>query len=128
MNNLYDYFSSENISNINDNLVKLGNVLINNLYITSTIFFTLLILILAKYDPNISVMLNNNLNIILLLILCSLIIYISITIFLKYNDMNELKQFNNKRANNLNQLFQKINDNNKNFINNDNNICKTLQN
>ena len=42
--------------------------------------------------------------------------------------MNELKQFNNKRANNLNQLFQKINDNNKNFINNDNNICKTLQN
>lgn len=128
MNNLYDYFSSENISNINDNLVKLGNVLINNLYITSTIFFTLLILILAKYDPNISLMLNNNLNNILLLILCSLIIYISITIFLKYNDMNELKEFNNKRANNLNKLFQKINDNNKNFINNDNNICKTLQN
>jgi hypothetical protein len=128
MNNLYDYFSSENISNITDNLVKLGNVLINNLYIISTIFFTLLILILAKYDPNISLMLNNNLNIILLLILCSLIIYISITIFLKYNDMNELKEFNNKRANNLNQLFQKINDNNKNFINNDNNICKTLQN
>lgn len=128
MNNLYDYFSSENISNINDNLVKLGNVLINNLYITSTIFFTLLILILAKYDPNISLMLNNNLNNILLLILCSLIIYISITIFLKYNDMNELKEFNNKRANNLNELFQKINNNNKNFINNDNNICKTLQN
>lgn len=128
MDNLYDYFSSENISNINDNLVKLQNVLINNLYITSTIFFTLLILILAKYDPNISLMLNNNLNIILLLILCSLIIYISITIFLKYNDMNELKEFNNKRANNLNQLFQKINDNNKNFINNDYNICKTLQN
>lgn len=128
MNNLYNYFTNEKISNINNNLIKLGNVLINNLYITSTIFFTLLILILAKYDPNISLMLNNNLNIILLLILCSLIIYISITIFLKYNDMNELKEFNNKRANNLNQLFQKINDNNKNFINNDYNICKTLQN
>lgn len=128
MNNLYDYFTNENISDINNNLIKLGNVLINNLYITSTIFFTIIILILAKYDPNISLMLNNNLNIILLLILCSLTIYISITIFLKYNDINELKEFNNKRANNLNQLFQKINDNNKNFINNDNNICKTLQN
>jgi hypothetical protein len=128
MNNLYNYFTNENISNINNNLIKLGNVLINNLYITGTIFFTLLILILAKYDPNISLMLNNNLNIILLLILCSLIIYISITIFLKYNDINELKEFNNKRTNNLNELFQKINDNNKNFINNDNNICKTLQN
>lgn len=128
MNNLYNYFTNENISNINNNLIKLGNVLINNLYITGTIFFTIIILILAKYDPNISLMLNNNLNIILLLILCSLIIYISITIFLKYNDINELKEFNNKRTNNLNELFQKINDNNKNFINNDNNICKTLQN
>lgn len=128
MDNLYNYFTNENISNINNNLIKLGNVLINNLYITGTIFFTLLILILAKYDPNISLMLNNNLNIILLLILCSLIIYISITIFLKYNDMNELKEFNNERANNLNQLFEKINDNNKNFINNDKEICNTLKN
>jgi hypothetical protein len=128
MDNLYNYFEYDNISIISNNLVKLGNVLINNLYVTSTIFFTIIILILAKYDPNISLILNNNLNIILLLILCSLIIYISITIFLKYNDINELKEFNNKRANNLNELFQKINNNNKNFINNDNNICKTLQN
>lgn len=128
MDNLYNYFTNENISNINNNLIKLGNILINNLYITGTIFFTLIILILAKYDPNISLMLNNNLNIILLLILCSLIIYISITIFLKYNDMNELKEFNTERANNLNQLFEKINDNNKNFINNDKEICNTLKN
>ena len=128
MDNLYNYFEYDNISIISNNLVKLLNIIEGNLYITGAIFLIIIILILAKYDPNITLILNNNLNIVLLLILCSFIIYISITIFLKYNDINELKEFNNKRANNLNQLFQKINDNNKNFINNDKEICNTLKN
>jgi len=128
MDNLYNYFEYDNISIISNNLVKLLNIIEGNLYITGAIFLIIIILILAKYDPNITLILNNNLNIVLLLILCSFTIYISITIFLKYNDINELKEFNNKRANNLNQLFQKINDNNKNFINNDKEICNTLKN
>lgn len=128
MDNLYNYFEYDNISIISNNLVKLLNIIAGNLYITGAIFLIIIILILAKYDPNITLILNNNLNIVLLLILCSFTIYISITIFLKYNDINELKEFNNKRANNLNQLFQKINDNNKNFINNDKEICNTLKN
>ena len=128
MDNLYNYFEYDNISIITNNLVKLLNIIADNLYITGAIFLIIIILILAKYDPNITLILNNNLNIVLLLILCSFTIYISITIFLKYNDINELKEFNNKRANNLNELFQKINDNNKNFINNDKEICNTLKN
>ena len=128
MDNLYNYFEYDNISIISNNLVKLLNIIADNLYITGAIFLIIIILILAKYDPNITLILNNNLNIVLLLILCSFTIYISITIFLKYNDINELKEFNNKRANNLNELFQKINDNNKNFINNDKEICNTLKN